>query len=110
MVHLDYTPHGVCSRAIHVDLSDDGSTIEHVSFEGGCNGNLKAIGKLVAGQPVDKVYAILNGNTCGPRKTSCADQMCKALIEAQSLARGASGSADAGSAKGAPAATGQAGA
>lgn len=83
MRHFDYTPRGVCSRAIHIDLSDDGKTIENVSFEGGCNGNLKAIGKLVKGQPTDKVADILAGNTCGPRKTSCADQMSIALRQAQ---------------------------
>ena len=82
MRHFDYTPRGVCSRAIHIDLSDDGKTIEHVSFEGGCNGNLKAVGKLVAGHPVDEIVGILAGNTCGPRKTSCADQLSKALVAA----------------------------
>ncbi len=69
---------------IHVELSEDGKIIENVSFEGGCNGNLKAIGKLVAGQPVDRIVEMLEGNTCGPRKTSCADQMTRALREAQS--------------------------
>lgn len=87
MIHHDYVPRGVCSRAIHVDLSDDGSTVEAVSFEGGCNGNLKAIGKLVAGRPVEEVVGLLAGNTCGPRRTSCADQMTKALLEAAASAR-----------------------
>lgn len=79
MIDYDFTPHGVCSRAIHVSLSDDGKTIDHVSFEGGCNGNLKAVSKLVAGMPVDKVVGILAGNTCGMRNTSCADQLTRAL-------------------------------
>ncbi len=83
MQHFDYTPRGVCSRAIHIDLSDDGKTIEAVSFEGGCNGNLKAIGRLVAGKPTAEIASILEGNTCGPRKTSCADQLSRALTEAQ---------------------------
>ena len=86
MIHLDYTPRGVCSRAIHVDLSDDGRTIEQVSFEGGCNGNLKAVSKLVAAQPVDRVVELLAGNTCGARGTSCADQLTRALTEAASRA------------------------
>lgn len=76
-----YTPRGVCSRQINVELDDD--TIEHVDFVGGCNGNLKAIGKLVKGKSVDEVAQILEGNTCGPRPTSCADQMVKALRAAQ---------------------------
>lgn len=82
MIHHDFTPRGVCARAIHVDLSDDGKTIEKVEFEGGCNGNLKAVSALVEGRSVDEVTGMLAGNTCGPRKTSCADQMTKALVEA----------------------------
>lgn len=86
MTELDFKPRGVCARMIHVKLSKDGQTIESVSFEGGCNGNLKAIGKLVAGQPVDRIVEMLEGNTCGPRQTSCADQMTRALREAQAQA------------------------
>ena len=87
MRHFDYTPRGVCSRAIHIDLSDDGTTIEQVSFEGGCNGNLKAVGKLVAGHSVDEIVGILAGNTCGPRPTSCADQLSRAHTEAADSVR-----------------------
>ncbi len=83
MFQYDFRPRGVCSRAIHLELSDDGQTIESVSFEGGCQGNLAAIGKLVHGREVGEVTEILAGNTCGPRKTSCADQMTIALREAQ---------------------------
>ena len=86
MIETDYIPHGVCSRLIHVELSDDGKTVEQVSFEGGCNGNLKAVSKLVAGMPVEKVVSILAGNTCGPRPTSCADQLTRALTEASTKA------------------------
>ena len=87
MQHMDFKPHGVCSRAIHIDLSDDGQTIEGVSFDGGCNGNLKAISKLVAGMPVEQVVSTLKGNTCGPRRTSCADQLTIGLREAQAQAQ-----------------------
>lgn len=76
-----YTPRGVCSRQISVDL--EGDTIKEVSFVGGCDGNLKAISKLVRGQKVDDVVALLEGNTCGRRPTSCADQLTLALREAQ---------------------------
>lgn len=87
MVDIDYTPQGVCSRNIHVELNDTGDTIEHVEFTGGCNGNLKAVSKLVAGQPVVRITSILRGNTCGPRNTSCADQLCCALDAAQAKAQ-----------------------
>lgn len=76
-----YTPRGVCSRQIDVEVNDD--TVESVQFTGGCDGNLKAISKLVAGMKVDDVAALLEGNTCGRRSTSCADQMVRALREAQ---------------------------
>ena len=67
-------------------LSDDGQTVESVEFTRGCDGNLKAISKLVAGMPVDKVVELLQGNTCGPKPTSCADQLTHGLREAQKLA------------------------
>ena len=76
-----YTPRGVCSRRIDVEL--DGDVIKEVGFVGGCDGNLKAISKLVAGKNVEEVVSLLEGNTCGRRSTSCADQMCKAIREAR---------------------------
>ncbi len=87
MVSIDYTPQGVCARSIHVELDDTGTVVEGCSFVGGCNGNLKAVSKLVTGMPVDKVTSILRGNICGARPTSCADQLCRALDEAQAKAR-----------------------
>lgn len=86
MIEFDFKPHGVCSRNIHVQVSDDGQTVESIEFQGGCNGNLKAISKLVAGQPVDRIVDVLAGNTCGPRNTSCADQLSQALEEAKAKA------------------------
>lgn len=76
-----YRTKGVCSREIHVDL--EGDTIKHVDFVGGCDGNLKAIGKLVNGKNIDDVAAVLEGNTCGRRSTSCADQLVRALRKAR---------------------------
>nr|WP_073296861.1 TIGR03905 family TSCPD domain-containing protein [Parolsenella massiliensis] len=87
MFSYDFRPRGVCSQMIHIGLSDDGNTIEQVSFEGGCNGNLKAVSKLVAGHSVDEIVGILAGNTCGPRRTSCADQLTIGLHEARAAAQ-----------------------
>ena len=75
-----YKPKGVCSRLIHFDKSEDG-TITNISFEGGCNGNLKAISKLCNGMKAEKIAEILAGNTCGFKSTSCADQLAKAVME-----------------------------
>ena len=87
MVALDFKPQRVCLRSIHVEVSDDGSTIQNVVFDGGCNGNTKAVSKLVAGKPVDEIVELLAGNTCHNRGTSCADQMTIALRQAQQAAR-----------------------
>lgn len=87
MFELDFTPRRVCPRNIHVAISDDGATIEGVEFTGGCNGNTKAVAKLVAGKPVDDIVELLAGNDCNGRGTSCADQLTIALKQAQEQAR-----------------------
>ena len=81
MKHIEYTPSGVCSKQISFDLDKDGH-IYNVSFLGGCPGNLKAISKLLEGADAKNVAKLLQGNTCGPRQTSCADQLSKALLQA----------------------------
>ena len=68
---------GVCASYITFDL--DNGIISNVSFQGGCNGNLKAISKLVEGMEAEKVVSLLKGNLCGFRTTSCADQFSIAL-------------------------------
>ncbi|MCR5231093.1 MAG: TIGR03905 family TSCPD domain-containing protein [Acholeplasmatales bacterium] len=75
-----YKTRGVCAREIHFELDDD-KKIHNVSFVGGCNGNLKAISKLIEGMDATKVVEILEGNTCGVKPTSCADQLTKAIKE-----------------------------
>jgi len=78
----EYTPKGVCSKKIEFEV-DENNKIHNVSFTAGCNGNLKAISKLVEGKDKDEIIEILEGNTCGFRNTSCADQFAKALKEAK---------------------------
>ena len=76
----EYKTQGVCSMKIDFEL--DGNTVHNVSFLGGCDGNLKAIGKLVEGRDASEVVNILSGNTCGFKNTSCADQLAKAIADA----------------------------
>ena len=83
MIEIDYTPKGVCAQNIHLELSDDGSTVLGCAFTGGCNGNLKAISQLIEGMPADQVVETLAGNTCGMRQTSCADQLTRAIEQAR---------------------------
>lgn len=76
---MEYITNGVCARKISFEIID--GKLHNVSFMGGCNGNLKAISKLVEGMEATKVIEILKGNTCGYKNTSCADQLCKAIEE-----------------------------
>ena len=81
MNKYSYTPKGVCARQIEYELDDEGR-IYNLRFTGGCNGNLKAIGKLLEGTDARKAAQILKGNDCGGRGTSCADQLARSIEEA----------------------------
>lgn len=81
MTHT-FRPRGVCSISITFDLSN--GIISNVSFIGGCDGNLKAISKLVNGMEAKRVVEILKGNNCRNRGTSCADQLAIAIETALS--------------------------
>ena len=72
-----YHPHGVCPVEIKFDL--EGNVVKDISFVGGCNGNLKAISKLLEGQTVEYIEEKLLGNLCGYKGTSCADQLAKGV-------------------------------
>lgn len=76
----NYKTRGVCSQFIEFDITD--GILSDVTFYGGCNGNLKAIGKLVEGKNAAEVAEILKGNLCGNRGTSCGDQLSQAITAA----------------------------
>ena len=75
-----YTTRGTCSRQITFEL--DGNRVKNIRFVGGCDGNLKAVSKLADGMTVEQIKSMLRGNTCGPRPTSCADQLAIAVQQA----------------------------
>ena len=85
-MHYEYKTKGTCAQVINFDI--EGDTITNVSFEGGCNGNLKAVSILVDGMKVDEIESKLSGNICGFKDTSCADQLAKAVREAYEKAKG----------------------
>ena len=78
MKTYNYRTKGACAVQINVTIGDDGK-IENVEFLGGCDGNHKGIVSLVKGMDVDTVIDKLEGITCGPRRTSCPDQLAQAL-------------------------------
>ncbi|MBR5272457.1 MAG: TIGR03905 family TSCPD domain-containing protein [Clostridia bacterium] len=76
----NFSPKGVCSRGITVEL--DGDTVVSVQFMGGCAGNTQGVSRLVAGMKVDEAIKRLRGIRCGMRPSSCPDQLSIALERA----------------------------
>jgi len=74
---MRYTPKGVCSRAIDVEVKD--GIVQSVHFTGGCNGNTQGVSALIAGMKVEDAIARLKGIDCGGKGTSCPDQLALAL-------------------------------
>lgn len=76
---MEYKTTGTCSRNIFFEINENDKTVHDVHFEGGCNGNLQGIGKLVEGMTVEEVIKRLDGIKCGSKNTSCPDQLAAAL-------------------------------
>ncbi len=73
----NFTPSGVCSKYMEYKITDGVITNLHITR--GCEGNNKAICKLVEGQPIEKLVDLLSNIDCNGKGTSCADQLSKAL-------------------------------
>ena len=76
-----YPNHGTCSRETLITLNED-HTIESIQVVCGCNGNLKGISSLLQGMKAEDAIARMEGTTCGPRPTSCPDQIAQNLRRA----------------------------
>ena len=63
-MRYSYKPSGVCAMQINFDI--DGDVISNVEFIGGCNGNLKAVSKLVDGCTVDYIESKLPADSSQP--------------------------------------------
>ena len=79
---MEYTPHGVCSQHIHVEVDDNG-TIHNVEFIGGCSGNTQGVARLVEGMNIQDAISRMEGIRCGFKTTSCPDQLAQALKQIQ---------------------------
>ncbi len=77
---ITYTPRGVCSR--HMEIDVEGDVIQAVRVMGGCSGNLQGICSLLKGMTVSDAIARMEGIKCGPKATSCPDQLAQALKQA----------------------------
>ncbi len=74
---MDYKTTGVCARNINFEVENN--VLTSISFDGGCNGNLKGISSLLIGMEVPEVIKRLEGTTCKDKATSCPDQVAEAL-------------------------------
>ena len=79
-MNYTYKTKGTCSSQIDFDIND--GIVTNVRFLGGCNGNLKAVSRLVEGKTADEIASILGGINCNGRGTSCGDQLARAVREA----------------------------
>ena len=79
MEHITYKTQGTCSRQIDMDIEN--GVIVNAQFTGGCSGNTQGVAALVVGMTVDEAIKRLRGIHCGPRPTSCPDQLARALEE-----------------------------
>ena len=75
--HYTYKTKGVCASEISFDLID--GHVFNVKFKGGCRGNTQGVAALIAGMNIDEAISRIAGIHCGPRSTSCPDQLSKAL-------------------------------
>ena len=75
--HIEYSPTGVCSRKIDIDVED--GIIKKVVYTGGCSGNTQGVASLLVGMSVEEAISRLDGIHCGFRPTSCPDQLARAL-------------------------------
>lgn len=76
---MEFKTRGTCSRLIKLDVDTDTDTIRSVEFVGGCSGNTQGVANLVKGMKVEDAIARMEGIKCGPRPTSCPDQLAQAL-------------------------------
>lgn len=74
---MRYMTSGTCASSIDFDM--DGTKIRNLRFNGGCNGNGKGIAALVEGMEAQEVIKRCKGIRCGMKRTSCPDQLARAL-------------------------------
>ena len=80
METIKYSPKGVCSRSMEIDVED--GVIQAVRVVGGCHGNLQGVSALLKGMTVKEAIARMEGIRCGMKPTSCPDQLAQALKKA----------------------------
>lgn len=75
-----YRTRGTCSQGIQFEIVDN--KVHNVQFIGGCSGNTQGVARLIEGMDVNEAISRIEGIHCGPRPTSCPDQLATALKQA----------------------------
>ena len=75
---IQYKTKGVCSKQMNVKVDDDG-VVQSVEIVGGCHGNGQGVARLVEGMRAEDAIQKMAGIKCAYKKTSCPDQLSKAL-------------------------------
>ena len=75
-----YKTQGTCSNSILFEIDDN--KVHNVQFIGGCSGNTQGVSRLIEGMDVNEAISRIEGIHCGPRPTSCPDQLACALKKA----------------------------
>ena len=83
-------PHNVCAASLSFDL--DGDVVRNVEFTRGCDGNLKAISKLVDGRSTIRCMAIHAVLRIHPAQTSWPRLCANVTMRAGNRLKGLSSS------------------
>ena len=81
---LVFQPQNVCCK--QMEIRHENGVILGVTFVHGCPGNTMGLSRLLVGRKIEEVIPLLDGIQCrGSRtgKTSCPDQLAKALKKIQ---------------------------
>lgn len=76
-----------CCKQIIFEVKDNKLT--SLKFINGCSGNLQGIARLAVGRDIDELIETLSGIVCR-EKTSCPDQLAKALNDYKAKKAGSS--------------------
>lgn len=79
-MNYTYRTKGTCSQGITFEIVDN--KVHNVQFIGGCSGNTQGVSRLIEGMDVQEAISRIDGIHCGPRPTSCPDQLATALKQA----------------------------
>ena len=82
-VHHKYKTRGTCSTQIEFDMDTDTKVVRNITFQNGCDGNLKAIAALADGLDAPSIISKCGSIRCGSKNTSCSSQLALALRKAE---------------------------